>query len=386
VRDTRSVASDARDLPELDALRGVAIAAVSGLHVSFGFLLAAPVASFAVTAALVVHLLTAFGAPFFVALSLAGLTLGYERPLGVGADYRAFLVRRAWRVLPAYVFWTLLTLLRTDPASLARPGVVAQHLVRGSAAYHLYFVPLICIYYVVWPVLSHLAPAARRSQGTAIAIAVSGLAASLLAWHAASVGWLEQGVATLPLFWIGYATLGIAAAPALARRSALRTPPRPLLLIGVLTAIAAYAWVSHVRGLIGPAPDAATLALAVTIFQMPAMSYTLAAMGLAVALVGSSTRGTAWLQALGRSSYGVYLAHVLVLEVVVQRLLGHPRGADFASPAWAATMVATWVGCLALTYALVRALAVVPGLAIVAGERPRRRDDPAALTPRPHAP
>lgn len=360
--------------PELDALRGVAIIAVSGLHVSFGFLTAAPPGSPAAWSALVVHLLMGYGVPLFVALSLAGLALGYERPSGLGADYRTFLARRARRVLPAYVFWTLLTVLRNDPTLLGHPDVTTRLLVTGSAAYHLYFVPLICEYYLLWPVLSQLAAAARHSSNVAFAIATGSLVASLAVWHASAAGLIPSGMSTLPLFWLGYATLGIATAPALARHFGDRRGPRlPWIPIAALAGVAAIVMVRHVRALFGPAPDAETLAIATTIFQAPMMAYALAAMALAVALVGGAARGTRILQALGRRSYGVYLAHVLVLEVLLQRVFGRPGSTDFTSPTWMIAMLLEWAACLTLTYALVRAMEQVPGLAVFAGARPATR-------------
>jgi peptidoglycan/LPS O-acetylase OafA/YrhL len=106
------------------------------------------------------------------------------------------------------------------------------------------------------------------------------------------------------------------------------------------------------------------------------MAYTLAAMALAAAIVFTAPApgplGRA-LAELGRRSYGVYLAHVLVLEVIVQRLVGRPASADFGSPAWVATLVAEWGLCVALTWGLIAMLARVPGLGAVAGERPNAR-------------
>lgn len=381
---TRHLASPvAAALPEIDALRGVAIIAVSGLHVSFGYLTAAPAGGGAATWALIVHLLMAYGAPLFVALSMAGLALGYDRPSGIGAGYRTFLARRAQRILPAYVFWTILTVLRNDPASLWHPDVLARLLVCGSAAYHLYFVPLICEYYLLWPVFSLLAAWARRGSVTALALAAGGLTASLAVWRAAGAGLVSNALVMLPLFWLGYATLGIAVAPALARYFPDRHHPRlPRLAIATLAAATAAVMVLHVRALLGPAPDAETLAIATTIFQLPTMAYTLAAMALAVALVGSEERGMRMLRALGRRSYGIYLAHVLVLEFVCHRVFGRPGSADFTSPTWMVEMLAEWALCLALTSGLLSALERVPGLARFAGSRPPER----ALTPPAPAP
>jgi peptidoglycan/LPS O-acetylase OafA/YrhL len=369
-------------LPELEALRGVAITAVVGLHVSIGFLLAAPAGGSAASWALVAHLLFVYGTPLFVALSMAGLSLGYARPMAFGADYAAFLGHRARRVLPAYVFWTLITLVRDDPGSFRSPVVIAGHLALGSASFHFYFVPLICEYYVLWPFFATLASAARTSARAAFGIGAMGIACMLLVWRAASAGLVSNGILVLPLFWFGYATLGVAAAPFVVEKltTAIRTRP-PWFPWSVLAVATAGALVLHVRRVIGPTPSKTAIVMGTTIFQPPMMVYTLAVMALAVVLVGGPARGTRLLQALGRSSYGIYLAHVLVLGVVLRRIFGRPDDADYSSPVWMVTMLTEWVVCLALTWALVQAMEHVPGLRPFAGRSADR-----ALTPRSTAP
>jgi hypothetical protein len=59
--------------------------------------------------------------------------------------------------------------------------------------------------------------------------------------------------------------------------------------------------------------------------------------------------------------------------VIGPRRAGRPPRADFGSPAWVATLVAEWVVCLAISWAIVATLARVPGLAAIAGERPSAR-------------
>lgn len=358
-----------RALPELDALRTVAIAAVVALHVSFGVLLAAPAGTTAASGALVVHLLAGYGAPLFVALSMAGLAFGYERPPRTVADLRAFLARRALRILPAYVCWTLVTMLRNEPDSLLRPGIVVARLVTGNAAYHLYFVPLIFTYYLAWPLLAPLAAAARRSPFAAVAIATGGILASIVVWHASSLGILTTGLVTLPLFWLGFAAVGIASAPLLASRAA----PPPWPPIAALTFAAAIVMIRHVQGLLGPAPDAARIAIAVTIFQLPSLAYVLAAMALATVLVLRMGSGAGALAAFGRRAYGVYLVHVLVYEIVVRRVFAAPTAAAAGSPTWAFAVVAEWAATLGLAFLLVWSMERVPVLAPLAGTRPRSR-------------
>jgi peptidoglycan/LPS O-acetylase OafA/YrhL len=205
-------------LPELDALRGVAIVAVVGLHVSFAYVLAAPPGP-ATTEALVPHLLVSperRSSSRFRWRAWRSATA----PHGISAPSTRLLARRARRILPAYVFWTALTLLRDDPRTFGHPWL-SPHLATGSASFHLYFVPLIFEYYLLWPLFSPLAEAARRSMAAATVIAGIGLGRPCWcgARRARAIG---NGTLMLPLFWLGYATLGIAAAPVVARGLALR--------------------------------------------------------------------------------------------------------------------------------------------------------------------
>lgn len=363
-------------IPELDALRGIAILAVVALHVSFGFLVAAPPDASMRCAALAVHVLAAFGTPLFVALSLAGLALGHGIPR-TAASYAAFLSSRARRILPAYVFWTMLTLLRSDPAALAHPFALAGYLLTGTAAYHLYFVPLVCTYYLAWPLFSRLAEAAARGLRVQAAIATVGCTLTLFVWHASSVGLVPRRAVLLPLFWLGYATAGVAAAPAL--RSAFARPARwsvVWLPSALLAAATGLVTIVRIGRQLGSAGDIATIAMATTIFQPIVMAYTFAAIAAAIAIVGRNAHRTGFLDALGRASYGIYLAHVLVLEVVVQRVLGRPDAG--ARPV---TMIGVWMACVLLSYVLVRGMASVPGLAALVGERHPRALTPPAPTP-----
>jgi len=376
---TASRPAPAPTLGAIDALRGIAIVAVVGVHVTFGFLRAAPTGSPAMWQALTLHMLTTFATPLFVALSLASLALGYPRPLGLGGEYATFLARRARRILPAYVVWTMLALVRSEPAALGDGGRLTHHLLRGSAAYHLYFVPLIVTYYLLWPLFSRLAVSTRRDARMAGAIALAGLGVSVATWKT-----LPPGSITAPLFWLGYATVGLAAAPWLSHVPAFRWR-RTLLAASFGSAtIAAVVMVRRVMALLGPMPDPVSLTLATVVFQVPVLAYALAVMALVTITVGllANAGGLKALRDLGRRSYGVYLAHVLVLEVVVQRLLGRPASADFGTGTWVVTLAATWALCLALTWALIAGLARVPGLAVVAGERPSDH----ALTAAPPSP
>ena len=95
---------------------------------------------------------------------------------------------------------------------------------------------------------------------------------------------------------------------------------------------------------------------------------------------GTHTGKTALCRGRARPNqpYGVYLAHVLVLHAVLDRILGRPATLVDAPATALAAMVGEWAVCLVLTWGLVRGVARVPSLAPLVGDR--------ALTPPPPPP
>jgi peptidoglycan/LPS O-acetylase OafA/YrhL len=94
-----------------------------------------------------------FGVPVFIFLSGWGLTISksYER----AENYFDFLKKRLANILPAYLTWNIIYLLykffileETTPLLEVVRGVI-----RGTHFPHLYFVPLIVLFYIAYPLL-----------------------------------------------------------------------------------------------------------------------------------------------------------------------------------------------------------------------------------------
>ncbi len=367
-------------------MRGGAIVAVVGLHVTFGFLAAAPLGTRAGAVALALHLATTFGVPLFLVLSMIGLVTRDPRPLPVGRPWLRFLAERARRLLPAYVVWSAVTVLRDSPAALVRPRALASVLLTGSADEQLYFVPLIFELYVAWPVLSRLAHAARRSPSRALVVAAAGVGVSLAWWSLSARALVPNDVLTLPLFWIAWAGVGVAVAPYV-RRLLRFAPARGAALVAAAAAatlLAGAAMLAQVNARMLPGSSLADVTATATIFQVPVLLYTLAVIALwFVAAARARPTDAAEerperaallaraLIGLGHRSYGIYLVHVLVLEAVVERVFGRPSPGDFTgTAAWPAKLVATWLACVALSDALVRLVARVDRLRVIVGVPP----------------
>ncbi len=344
----------AERIAELDTLRGIAITAVVGLHVTWGYLLVAPLGHTAGKTAAALHLLTGFGVPLFVMLSGIGLALRYSEPMTARA-YGSFLQHRAARLLPAYLSWSLLVAAGTDPALLWPPGRLASLLLTGGAGPQFYFIPLIAGFYLLWPLLRPLARVASISPAHAIATAAAGAALSAGCWKLSSMGLVPAGTLTLPAFFLLYMVAGLALAPHLGHLSRVGLAQR--LAAGVLVAAAAMLMFLGFLAMVHPPSSTLELRMASTIFRPASMFYIYAAMALAFAVVfgRGESRTAAGLARLGRHSYGIFLIHILLLGVGVERFLGAPAPEQFLEPWWILRMAAGWALCLALSYAVTRA-------------------------------
>ncbi len=177
---------------EIDIARALAILAVIVIHISATPLIEnfgqdrGPVSLLY----LVLNVAARFGVPTFVMLSGMGLALSY-RP---GGSYVGFLKRRLGKIVPAYLAWSLIYSLfyNGDNGALAMPhGVsvskIAADMVTGGACYHLYFVPLIVILYLLFPVLWKIL---RTNAGLAGASAVT-IVTICISRYASYPGWMD---------------------------------------------------------------------------------------------------------------------------------------------------------------------------------------------------
>ncbi|MFP6600555.1 MAG: acyltransferase [Deltaproteobacteria bacterium] len=356
-------------IKELDVLRGIAILAVVGLHISWEFLRTAPLDQISGKALAAIHLSTGFGVPLFVMLSGVGLALRYTRPMS-WSDYGSFMYRRASRLLPAYVAWSMLMALRTDPALLWPPGRLASLFLTGNAGPQFYFIPLIFQLYLLWPLLRPAAVAAQRTPLHAMVVAVVGTAFSLLWWQLSAHGVVGSGTLALPAFFLLYMAAGLALTPHLERlRSAGRTCTVAAAVLAVTTAAL---MLQDFLGMLSPDAGMMARMIAATIFRPLPMAYIYATIAFSVFLAfatGQRAEGrpATALAELGRHSYGIFLVHLLVLEAVVGRILEPPAPEHFTNGWWVLRALVTSVLCLGLSYGVTRILSGRRGLRILVG-------------------
>src|SRR5699024_6789641 len=108
------------------------------------------------TSSIILNQVARFGVPVIIFLSGWGLTVSknYQR----ADNYFDFLKKRLVKLLPAYLFWNIVYLFLRffiqDESLSIREMIVG--LLRGTNYPHLYFVPLIVSFYLVYPLLLRL--------------------------------------------------------------------------------------------------------------------------------------------------------------------------------------------------------------------------------------
>jgi peptidoglycan/LPS O-acetylase OafA/YrhL len=374
----RPAPTSGRVLPQLDALRGVAILAVFVQHLGDRFMpFVASEATRTLPASLTPWLLTAlyhahWGVDLFFVLSGFSLAQGYLRAFERGTPTvgaRRFLLRRAARILPGY-YVALAVMIAVRHAVLRQPGVAAS-LLTHLLVLQGYVTPggIVLIgatwsltteigFYLLLPVLARPLLGGRHR-------AILGATLCVLAWSSRAALHdlvLQPGVRTALLEatqrrWftsrLDDFVLGALAAAAHARGRHARLEARARRLAPVAVAVAIVALVVGFR-------------LEGELYLQPRGAWPYAVVSLATAALvlaavhceGWAERVVAprWLQAVGVVSYGVFLYHQLAIGL---------SGAALPGAGWA---------CLGANGVAALSLSLLAGSASwVAIERPAMR-------------
>jgi surface polysaccharide O-acyltransferase-like enzyme len=315
----------------LDTWKGVAILAAIGIH-SVGSAIAFPSGSPNWVFGLLIRQPLNAAVPLF--LALAGYFAG-RASLQTAGDRRLFWRKRAVRILPPYVVWSLIYLALRSPEHLLDPLALAKDILLGSGIGIGYYVIVLIQCIAITPLLAHLKED-RHHIGVMISVTVVALAFRYFVAleHPDSLFAEMPYYALLFTAWYPFYHLGFW----------IRRATRPLSIrrstLGGLAAL--FLLMSLAEGLILGSSGLPVFGTS----QIKASSFLMSASLCALVLVSSGprTKGVRLLAYMGRQSYFVYLSHVAVLSVFSSALqrssMLYSRQPLFAAALWTMTVIA----------------------------------------------
>ncbi|MFG1602664.1 acyltransferase [Actinoplanes sp. NPDC049265] len=333
----------------LDALRVVAITGVVAIHVS-GLLLGPRSGGPAWWAAVTVNVGSTWVVPAFVMISGALVLSPRAHADGPAAFYR----KRFARVLPALLAWHVIYLvvvrcwLRGEPF---RPRIALIGLLDAKTFTALYFLWLIAGLYVIAPVIAAFLRGGGRRRAFGVALvallwtqlgyAVSTLSSLLGAPRPIHLGVWNQWWPYVGLFVAGWALRGVVLRPSGLVAAALA---------GVL-AVAEPIWqYAHPQRLLAFLP----ITRLGPMMTVAAICFFLVATGVA-ARITPGPRTASALRRLSGAAFGVFLVHLLILEIVKVIV-------PATSPV---ILAAAFVATLATSYAISLLAARIPYLGAI---------------------
>lgn len=131
----------------VDFLRVLAILAVVLIHTTITTIQATKHDIAAIPLTFFLNQIAIFAVPLFFLISGFVLELNYKQ-----LNYFSYFQKRASRIIIPYVFWSLCYVL-AYPLTIPKNTSFFLLLITGKAAYQLYFIPSIILFYVLFPLL-----------------------------------------------------------------------------------------------------------------------------------------------------------------------------------------------------------------------------------------
>jgi poly(3-hydroxybutyrate) depolymerase/surface polysaccharide O-acyltransferase-like enzyme len=284
----------------------------------------------------------------FLLLTALVLTYNYgQRPLKAGR----FLRRRFWLVLPAYITWSAIYYAADGHSRGPFPSAFLHDLANAGARYHLYFLLVSMQIYLLFPLIRWVLKKTEGYHAWLFGIALAYQAWLTVGLHY-KVGRSGNGVLAQFLngagqgYWIDTYVLYVVAGAlagwhfeqlcAFTRRH-LRSGWRVALVAaaGVAAGIGVYLIETEVFG--ATPGNASAVFQPVVIFEALAFGWALLGAGLLWSARVSRDGGPPlrrFCAAGSASSFGIYLAHPLVLQVLLLVVGSHYFGAHGGLTGW----------------------------------------------------
>ncbi len=130
----------------IDVIRTISILAVLIIHTTTKVLEATQYDLITFWPTLLLNQIARFAVPLFFLISGLVLELNY----GAGLNYRVYIKKRFSKIFVPYIFWSLIYYYFIYPTN---PDNLLTAFLTGNASYQLYFIPTICIFYLLFPIL-----------------------------------------------------------------------------------------------------------------------------------------------------------------------------------------------------------------------------------------
>jgi len=279
----------------------------------------------------------------FLLLTALVLTYNYgRRPLKAGRFWR----RRFWLVLPAYIAWSAIYYAADGHSRGAFPGAFLRDLLNAGARYHLYFLLVSMQIYLLFPLIRWVLKKTERYHAWLLLAALAYQAWLTVGLHY-KVGRHGNGLLAQFLngaglgYWIDTYVLYVVAGAlagwhfeqlcAFTRRH-LRSGWRVAAVAGVGLAAGLGVFLIETE-VYGATPNNASAVFQpVVIVEALAFGWALLGAGLLWSDRGAPFRKFA--AAGSASSFGIYLAHPLVLQVLLLVVGSHYFGAHGGLTGW----------------------------------------------------
>ncbi|MFC6201176.1 acyltransferase [Lactiplantibacillus nangangensis] len=271
----------------MDTLRGLAILGVLLIHVSGLYVSSS-------WSGLILNQLSRFAVPAFLFLSGWGLTMSGK----INIDYLGYIIKQAKRLLVPYVLWSIAYWLVNFKASISIHSIIAlmSGLLLGTTKYHLYYIPITFVFYIAYPIFKKIV---HSNSGIVLLLLLTIVSQSI--GVIGNVGWMIKGQNIFN--WMFYFGFGIWMSNDFEEKlHKLENNRIWVSVVGVLSVCLLF-FETKMLELNHSISPTTSMKPSVIVYSVSVILIVIA-----IHLTSSS------LMSVGKSSYGIYLAHPMILD------------------------------------------------------------------------